>query len=185
MRVLQSAVVIFLFFAGIVGAQELPPAPAGYEWARCPDIGGALLVPDGWSFRRVAAGDGLAYFITKRPWEPPASFETGLTFNVLWDVPGKTGLSPVEYGRRYVDAAKSTEDVVRSWETQLGPFNAFGLVFKGDGEDEGFTFYHLVIGNDRTGTAFLVLFEAPTSDWEADWKTIEPTVQRMLIDDEY
>ena len=71
--------------------------------------------------------DGLAYFITKGPWEPPASFDTGLTFNVLWDVPGKTGFGPVEYGRRYVDAAKSTEDVVRSWETQLGPFKAFGV----------------------------------------------------------
>jgi len=41
-----------------------------------------------------------------------------------------------------------------------------------------------MVANDKTGTLFLVVFEAPTASWEEAWKTGESIFKKMLLDDE-
>ena len=164
---------------------DRPQPPSGYTWEECNDIGGALLRPDSWFFRRVADGSQLAYFITKEAWEPPRSFDVGFTFNVIFDIPGRLGMPPTEYGERFVARAAERRQVERTWSHEMGPFKAHGIVYLGVGENSGFKFFNLVIANDKTGTVYLAIFEAPESGWDAEWQVIEPTIQRLGIDDEF
>ena len=181
---LVLAMVVLLGAPGVAGL-DLPPPPSGYLWEQCTDIGGALLRPEDWSFRRLSSGGKLAYFITKSAWEPEQPFDVGLTFNVLFDVPSQSGLPPTAFAKRFVGRAAAVHQVERTWTNEMGPFKAEGIVYSGRGASRGFKFYNLVIANDKTGTAYLVIFEAPETSWESEWSVIEPTVKKMLIDDVY
>lgn len=185
MRVL-SLLSRLLFVSMPLGAIDVPPPPEGYQWEQCPDIGGALLRPDRWHFKRYAEGDRLAYFITPEAWSPPAAFEVGLTFNVIWDVPEKKGISPSQMATNLVENALRHADVESSWAHELGPFKSHGVIYVQREEGlEDIRVHALTIGNDKTGTAYVLLFEAPVSEWDEYWNAIEPSVEKLLIDDEY
>ena len=174
---------LFVTSAGL--CLELPQAPDGYAWEECSDIGGALLRPEHWSFRRHSDAGELAYFITKEPWDPPQPIDVGLTFNVVFGIPGQSGMPPTEFAKRFVARAAEAHQTERTWTNEMGPFKAEGIVYSGTGELKGFKFFNLIIANDKTGTAYLVIFEAPEASWDAEWEAIEPTIQRLYIDDEY
>lgn len=164
---------------------DLPAPPRGYAWQECPEIKGALLVPDGWHFRRLEAEEGkLAYFVTREPFEPPKPFVVGLTFNVVRDVAQKMGTNPSGFARQLIGTITSTYPKARTWQTALGSFVGYGATYQGAKGDAAFQFYNLVLTNDKTGTAFLLVFEAPAADWEREWAKIEPVVKRLAIDDE-
>ena len=176
---------LLLLVAGTVAALELPPPPNGYAWEECPEFGGALLVPDGWSFLRAEQDNRVGFFITKAPFQPPQTFETGLTFSMIRDVPAQAGIRPSEFSKRLIENAAAAANVERTWKNTTKNLQGHGVVYQGVGENEGFKFYTLVIANDKTGTAHLIVFESPLAAWESEWKVIEPVVQKMLIDDEY
>ena len=164
---------------------DLPAPPRGYAWQKCPDVKGALLVPEGWHFRRLEAEDGkLAYFITREPFVPPTPFDVGLTFNVVLDVPQKMGTNPSGFAQQFIGTITSSYSKARTWQTALGPFTGYGVIYQASKEETPFQFYSLVLANDETGTAFVVTFEAPVAEWERQWATIEPVVKRLAIDDE-
>lgn len=170
--------------AGAALALDLPAPPRGYSWQECADIRGALLVPEGWHFRRLESEDGkLAYFITRERFEPPTSFAVGLTLNVVRDVPGKMGTNPSGFAQQLIGTISSSYPKARTWQTALGSFIGHGAIYQASKEGKAFQFYNLVLANDKTGTAYVVIFEAPAADWEREWATIEPVVKRLAIDD--
>ena len=177
-------IVLMLALASAAFPLDLPAPPRGYAWQECPDVKGALLVPDGWHFRRLEAEEGkLAYFITRKPFEPPKPFDVGLTFNVVRDVPGKLGTDPSGFAQQFIGSITASYPKARTWQTALGPFVGYGAIYQGAKGDTAYQFYNLVLTNDKTGTAFLLVFEAPAADWEREWATIEPVVKRLAIDD--
>ena len=44
--------------------------------------------------------------------------------------------------------------------------------------------YNLIIANDRTGTIYVVLYEAPEEEWEKAWKVGEPILKELIILDD-
>ncbi|MEO1368539.1 MAG: hypothetical protein AAFX50_15300 [Acidobacteriota bacterium] len=157
---------------------DLPAPPAGYGWQECPDIKGALLVPAGWHFKRLEDVDKgkLSYFITPRPWEPPQPITHGMTFNILREVPGG---SPVKFARRYVAEMSASTGSTQTWDTDTGSFTGHGIIYP-EGNNQVF---NLILANEKTGTAFLVTFEAPLEKWTAAWNEIQPVVRQLMIDD--
>jgi hypothetical protein len=162
---------------------ELPPPPKGYTWQKCPDIKGAFLRPNGWHFKKHKQGDTLGYFITKENIKETGEFLTGMTVNVIPNIPKKKSMSPYKFAESYRDAARTAVKFSKEWDKDMGPFRSLGFVVDKQHEDGQFRVHHLLIANEKTGTLYLVLFEAPVAEWDAAWKIAEPMLQFLYIDD--
>ena len=91
-----------------VGAVTPPPPLEGFTWQELTEIGGFLLVPDGWHFRVSQQEAKLAYFVTKDP-ITAEGFETGITVNVIRALPRSLGVSPSAFGRDFVMQVQNAE----------------------------------------------------------------------------
>ena len=45
--------------------------------------------------------------------------------------------------------------------------------------------HKVFISNDKTGSLYIVSFEAPKSDWDEAWKIGETMLKYYLVDDEF
>lgn len=166
-------------------ATELPPPPEGYSWVRCNEIKGAFLMPMGWYFKKGQQGDTLGYFITKENIEENGEFLTGLTINVIPNIPKKSGMAPSDYAASFIKTAVSEREVFKKpWLSRMGPFEGHGVVLLNRDYQKGdYITHNLAIANDQTGTIYMIIFESPADSWNANWSIAEPMLQRFLIDD--
>lgn len=163
---------------------ELPAPPAGYSWASFTETKSAFLKPDGWFVKKALKGDVWGYFITREDIDKSGAFTTGLTVNIMPGVPKKKGMSPTQCAKELVGVmAQSKEVLKKPWSTDLGPFKGYGVVLLNrDPQGGDYVTHHLAIGNDTTGTLYIIVFEGPSASWEATWKIGEPILKRFLID---
>lgn len=183
-RIVLLILLLVIISVHSVIATELPPPPKGYSWVSCNETKSAFLKPVGWYFKKGKKGDTWGYFITKELIDKEGSFTTGLTVNIMPDIPRKKGMSPTEYAEAYIREGTKYRKVVKSpWQNDMGPFHAYGVVLHNtDNKGGDFITHELAIGNDTTGTMYQIIFEAPAASWKAAWQVGEPILQRFLID---
>lgn len=158
------ALIIFVLGSTCLADQpKLPKPPAGYQWQWCPEIKSAFLKPDGWHFKKWSHKGKDAYFITKEDIDEKGEYSTGLSVNVLTHMPRFTGMPPSEYAERFVaQMEKADLKSFSKWRCDSGPFKGLGCRYAGDVH----TSNNVLIANDKTGTLFIVMFEAPTKEWD-------------------
>lgn len=173
-----------LFFVQISIAQELPTPPMGFEWVEAPEIKGAFLKPIGWHYKKYKQGETQGYFITKENIDKKGGFITGFTMNVIPGIPEKMSTTPTQFAKSFIrKASVSRKNLIKPWSRSMGPFNSYGVVIKNPDPEKGdYNTHNLVISNDNTGTVYIVIFEAPTKDWESSWKVGEVILNKLLID---
>ena len=157
--------------------------PKGFTWAQCPEIKGAFLKPDGWHFKKSKKGDTLGFFITKEKIGEKGEFITGMSVNVIPDIPKKKSTSPYLFARSYREAARKTVTFSKEWDKDMGPFKSVGFVYSKDDKAGAFTVHNLLIANNKTGTLYLIMFEGAKSEWSKTWQIAEPMLQYLYIDD--
>jgi hypothetical protein len=174
----------FLAMGAVSLATQLPIPPKGYAWVKCAETKSAFLKPDGWFFKKGKQGDIHGYFITKENIDQTGRFYTGLTVNIIPHIPKKKGMSPTQYAIAYIQSAAKARDVVKKqWSQDMGPFQTFGVVLRNRDSFSGdFITHNLAIGNDATGTFYLITFEAPASSWDSAWTLGEQMLRCFLID---
>ncbi len=179
------SMITMLLFAVCATAQQsaLPKPPSGYSWEWCEEIKGAFLKPDGWFFKKGSKGDTLGFFITKEDLAKEGGFKTGLTVNVIPRIPAKKKISAYEFTRQFRDEARKSVKFIKEWDRDMGPFRSVGFLYEKGDRGGAFKVHSLLISNDGTGTVYLVTFEAPGEDWETAWKTAEPIIKQLYIDD--
>ena len=181
-----SLAILFLVLSNSLRAEDpLPPASAGYSWQRLTPIKSALLKPDDWFFKQSKKGQTDGFFITKEDIDKSGAFQTGLTLNCVRDVLKKSGRSPSIYAASLADSAAAKHQLIERSSSQQGPFRAvkFRYVDAPTGK-ESTTVHQVLIANDKTGTLFMAIFEAPTKNWVEAWKIGEVMLKKMLLDDE-
>lgn len=183
---MKLIIMSLLFLSITASAQQsaLPEPPKGYSWQWCEDIKGAFLKPDGWFFRKDAKGGTLGIFITKEDIGKDGQFKTGLTVNVIRKVAEKKKIAASEYIRQLMDDARKSMKFIREWDRDMGPFKSVGFLYERQSKEGAFKVHNLLIANDKTGTVYLVMFEAPAEEWEAAWRIGEPIMKKLYIDDE-
>jgi hypothetical protein len=179
----MALLVVFNVSTSLAEDLDLPTPKKGYTWAKCSDIKGAFLQPDNWHFKKDKKGDTFGFFITKEEIGTNGQFTTGMSVNVIPNIPKKKAASPYDFACQYREAARQSVKFANEWNKDLGPFKSVGFVFNKDDKKGAFTVHTLLIANNKTGTLYLVLFEAPTAEWVETWKIAEPMLQLLYIDD--
>ncbi len=180
-------VVSFLGLLAFVAAyaQELPTAPEGFSWERLPELKSALLKPKSWHVRREERGTTVGYFISKEPITEHGGFTTGLTFQCIRKVDRAIGVPASAYIAQFADAAAEKRKFDERRSFRMGPFDAVRFRYiSAPANEASVTIVNLLIANDKTGTVFVVIFEAPTETWVSDYKVGEVILKKMLLDDE-
>ena len=174
-----------LFVALASSRADDPPMapPKNFSWVQCPEIKGAFLKPNGWHFKSSKQGDTLGFFITKEKIGAKGEFTTGMTVNVIPNIPKKKSVSPYAFALQFRDAAKKTVLFTKAWDKDMGPFKSVGFVYNKEDKAGAFTVHNLLIANNKTGTLYLVMFEGQKSEWTKTWAIAEPMLQYLYIDD--
>ena len=180
----QSAGAEFVFTEYQAPSKQPPPAPGGFSWRDLPDIGGAILMPDGWFFKRVAKGSTASYFVSVENIDQRGRFVTGLSLNVLPRLKAHAAESFAKGSSASV-AAKS--DVIKSWHTSDGVLRRYGTLTKlpPKDSDPAVLVHTVFIANVRTNTVYVLSFEGPENEWTTLWKTGAKMVDDLLVDEAY
>ena len=156
---------------------ELPQAPKGFHWERATEIKGAFLTPDGWFFRHEKKQKTYAYFVTRENIAQGGEFRVGLTVNVMPRIQDKDA---VEYAKQLIAVYPRGKKLLKSWDASMAPFVGGGCLV----EDETTVTHTLIVGNPKTNTLYLFIFEAPKAEWSEAWRSGQEIMRLLLIDDE-
>jgi hypothetical protein len=179
MKTLLTAAAIALMASVSVSAEKPAPAPPGFQWKNVASIKAAFLVPDGWFFKEELRKDVRGIFITRESIDQAGKFETGLTINVFphkKDAPARA--------RQFIAEQAVAGDVVNTWEKENGALKLYGVRLHVTRNPPAFTEHILAIGNDKTDTLYIFLFESPDKTWDEAWKKGEVILGNFRLDDE-
>lgn len=167
-RTFALGVFIVLLLAGSAAAQKFPEPPLGYSWVSCREINGTFLLPWGWYFKKRVEGQTYGYYFTRENIEEWGVFSTGLSINVIPNIPKKNNMLPSVYAGSFIEAAVRQKEIYKQpWQETLASLPAFGVVLLNPDPLGGdFISYNLAIANDRTGTLYLLAFESKAEEWE-------------------
>ena len=171
-------------FTQHIHALELPSPPLGFEWVEASEIKGAFLKPKNWHFKKHKQGETQGYFLTKENINKKGFFITGASINVIPNIPLKTNMSPTKYAKAFVKQASLSRQIIKkAWFHKMGPFNSYGVVLKNSDQKKGdYNTHNLAISNDTTGTVYIVIYEAPSYNWNESWKVGEVILGKLYID---
>lgn len=167
--------------SGALAAEPLPAAPAGFTWSRLAEIRADLLVPTGWKLSRQKKGDSETYHLAG----PKAGAGAGAAFDINWvpEVTKKTAMSPSKYAAGLVSAASDSHKLLDKKSSSTGVFAtaSFRYADSGKGRDGMMVSYEF-LANDRTGSLYIVAFEAPAATWADAWAIGKVLFENLRLD---
>ncbi|MGE5278597.1 MAG: hypothetical protein ACM3SU_16530 [Acidobacteriota bacterium] len=188
MRALRSASVpaggaglLLLALSAALSGEDAPPAPQGFSWKRLEPVKASFLMPDGWHFKQEEQQGTRAFFITLEDIDKSGSFETGLTVNVQKvqrdKAPGKAA--------QFIVGMMQGHQVLDQWAKEAGVMKIFGCrVRETEKGHPPLVIHVLALGNERTNTLYVVMFESPESSWDAAWAKGRVMLETFRLDDE-
>lgn len=170
-----------LLFAGALAAWPraraaeapagLPPAPAGFTWIVARNGVGTFLCPQGWFVKEESRGDTDALFITKQDIAATGRFTVGMTIDRIARVSRKAGSASAWASGMAASLAKRRE-VLRSGVVKgaAGDMN----VLRVRDAAAGVILHYITVAKDAEDAAWLLIFEAPEAEWDADERVSRP-----------
>lgn len=158
------------FHPATSAASNLPPEPKGFSWRSVKSLQAAFLVPEQWFVKEEAKGETSALFITKESIKAQGSFQTGFSVNAIRRFAHTSGVSPSIYATQWIQ--KMTQSSESAWGVgpagdQVHLRGAGGFFIHRSQHGAGnLVMRALALGNDRTGTLYLIMFESPEAEWE-------------------
>jgi hypothetical protein len=166
---------------------HLPPPPDGFQWLKMVEIKAAILAPKGWHVKHQDLGDKKIWAVSKENVDEQGHFQTGLTFisfqNVATQPQGR--VLPSQFAKAMADETQSRYKLERREHGPKGPF--WGCLFQyveDSPETEPVRIFNSLMANDRTGTLFQIIFEAPVAAWDAEWAAGDVIIKNLVLDDE-
>ena len=175
------AIVTWLAAVMAQAAEALPAAPEGFSWVRLREIRADLLQPAGWKLSRERKGTSETYRLSA----PGRGRTNGPAMDINWvpDVPKQAGMAPSQYAAGVADAAAKNHKLVERADGKPGAISRTTFRFEDSGPGrEGWTVSYQLIANDRTGSLYIMAFEAPTREWTNAWKTGAVLMERVRLD---
>jgi len=173
-----------LVLVSSIFAQEPPKAPEGYTWVTAKPMKGTFLLPKGWNFLEEQQGDTAACFITKEKITSSTGFDTGVSINLLKNIPAKLKMSPSQYAQRLIDILGQKNETIKKVTNKVGPFEHQAIEFiNRDTSGHSIHIWQIIIANDKTGSAYIVTAESPDKLWVQNWPALEKITSLLGVDD--
>jgi hypothetical protein len=183
-RLLMTVLLVVAIVPKAAFGQAPPPAPEGYSWVYAKPMKGIFLLPKGWNFLEEKKGDTEACFITKEKISGTQGFQTGVSINLLKDLPGKMKISPSKYAKLYVETTSKKYGSIRTIDRVVGPFTHCAVEFLSTDESgKSIHMWHIIMANDKTGSAYVISAESPERVWRENWPLIDKITQMLGVDD--
>lgn len=183
MKIIQTTLILIVS-ALSVAAQDLPKQD-GFTWWKIAELKGAMLVPTGWHTKESSKGSTKSYIVSASEIsEANPNFDTGLTLNVLKNFKETKGKDPLIWAKAFRDESRKKGEMLESWDRDMGPFKSIGFRLKANDSKGALIMHHLFVINQKTGTLYFYLFEAPEGHWKTAWQLGDKMMKLLLIDDE-
>ncbi|WP_426058859.1 hypothetical protein [Hymenobacter sp. B1770] len=164
---------------------ELSTPPAGFAWQALPEIKGAMLMPEGWYFKPEGQKDANAYFLTQEEIVDGGEFQTGVSINVNRKLKAKSGRTAPDYAKAF--SARTgigpNLEVLEKQATVDGLFHKYMVRYRASPADaDPKIICQLAIGNAKTDTLYILVFESPEKDWVEAWKLGDVMLKELVLD---
>jgi len=167
---------------------ELPNPPEGFDWGSMPNANAAFLKPHGWFEMNKSTKDAVTYAISKEQVKGSEEFETGLTVIAVKDMVSKINMPLIQYSLEMLMAVKadSNNTIIEQDITKQGPFDSVFIKYQNNPSGlKPIIIHKTIIYNEKTGSLYIVIFEAPENEWEDAWKKGEVMLKKFFIDDSF
>jgi hypothetical protein len=165
-------------------AQDLPTAPDGFSWSSCTSMKGFFLLPKGWNFLEEQKGDTSACFISKEKINGSTGFKTGISINLLRNIPKKMNRQPSVFAQQFLLVIEKKYKAIKKASDVKGPFTYFIMEYIKDDSSPQTHVWNMLISNDKTGSVHLVTAESPSNLWTQNWPVLNVIVSMLGVDDE-
>lgn len=167
-RLFAAILLVSLPILAAQGADDdLPSPPAGFQWYVTKNGVGAFLRPDGWFVKEESKGSTKALFITREDIDSVGRFVVGLTVNELTHMSKRGGAKPSAFARSYASDLAQRMEVLKAGVVEGNTADMHIVRVKGDNDGVATIIQHIAIGNDKLDSAYILIFEAPASEWDA------------------
>ena len=188
-RAITILLIISLAAASAVLAADggFPRPPKGFSWKRFGAIQAAFLVPRGWHVKEKKSTGARTVFITRDKMGKDGSFATGFSLDAVKDIPAKYDMPPSEYASILIERMQADRESKGVGPSPEHPrFKGAKGFFRSGPEQQGRVVqYAIALGNDATGTFYMVTFESPEAEWDGAWKTGAVIMNNLLLDEKY
>ena len=164
---------------------ELGTAPAGFSWQALPEIKASMLLPEGWYFKPEGQKGANAYFLTKEEIVEGGEFQTGASINVNRKLKAKTGRIAPDYAKAFsaLGGRGANQELLEERAEIDGPLHKYMVRFRASPPNAASKIiYQIAIGNVKTDTLYILVFESPEKDWPQAWKLGEVMIREWVLD---
>lgn len=161
--------------------------PKGFSWKRFDGIQALLLVPRGWHVKERKGKGEVSVLIAKDKIGNNDDFTTGFSLNAVRDVPSRYKMPPTEYAFLLMEKKRQEGESkglgTSSEDRHIKGYRGF---FRSGSEQTGRTVqYAIALGNDTTGTLYMITFESPEAEWDEAWKTGVVIMNNLGLDEKF
>lgn len=177
---------LLLCVSSILHADEPPAPPAGYQWYEAENGTGTFLRPDGWHVLEEEDGNKSALYISKEHIGQAGMYHTGMMVLRMTNVAQGRGAPPSQRAAQMQQRFMSHPEyeVLRSYQLpEQGGYRAWGVTYIGRDAPTPVTINVLILAADADDVVYLVVFEAPSEEWEEAWAVGAPMVDMLGLAD--
>lgn len=173
--------------AAYAGSSGHAKPPKGFSWKRFEGIQALLLVPRGWHVKERKDKGAVSVLIAKDKIGDDDDFMTGFSLNAVKDIPSRYKMPPSEYAFLLMEKKRQEgESKGLGASPEDRRFKGYRGFFRFGSEPAGKKVqYVIVLGNDVTGTIYMISFESPEDKWDEAWKTGSVILNNLVLDEKY
>lgn len=160
--------------------------PDGFVLQKLNPLGGWIYRPEGWHYEEEHGPDNYVWTISKEKLKD-GYYDTGFRIQIALRAKLRSGLSPREAVKQYVQHKKNTAQIVNERpERKQGFFTRIGVeTLEAASEDSDNKDFHVLtscLWNDEADTIVLVVAGSPTDSWKEYRDTFDTMSNFVLAD---
>ncbi len=158
----------------VASAAAEPPeasgAPEGFQWYVFEEGDSACLYPRDWFVKTEVQGDTAALFFSKESIDKEGRFRTGLTLNVARRIQAKSGTTPSQYAKTYLEALLARHaDAKRFENPPQDGMPGIGAAYVDKEPLPPVVIYTFLLADDENDVLRIFILESPQAEWTETW----------------